>query len=181
MFDWITTVFLISQLLVWIAIITDFLSFQYKDRKKVLILLTISATLVAIHYLLLWKLAAFNLVVLWVLSFIISIFTHNKKILSIFFLMYIIAFWINYNEVNDIVIFLWLFIILISKFQKNDKNLRLIMMSWTCFVILYNILIFTPLWVVLESLFLGSNIIWFYKHYIKKKKQEEIIIFEKME
>jgi len=34
MFDWYTKVFLLSQLLVWIAIITDFLSFQFKDRKK---------------------------------------------------------------------------------------------------------------------------------------------------
>lgn len=169
MFEWLINAFIISQVLVWIAIITDFLSFQYKERKKILILLTVSALLVAVHYLLLDKTTAFFLVLLWVLSFITSIFTHNKKILSLFLVLYLIAFLINFKELYDIIIFIWLFIILISKFQKDDKYLRIIMMIWTTFVILYNIIIFTPLWVVLESLFLWSNLIWYYRHYLKKK------------
>lgn len=161
--------FLISQILVGIAIIFDFVSFQMKDRKKILIFLTVSSILVAIHYFLLGKDTAFYLVLLWVCSFIFSIFSHDKRLLFIFLFLYIFTFFIAYKELYDIIIFISLSLILISKFQKNDKYLRIIMMVWTSCVILYNFVIFSPIWVVLEVTFLCSNLIWYYKHYIRKR------------
>ena len=76
--------FIISQILVWIAIFTDFLWFQFKERKRVLLVLTISVLLIALHYLFLNELNAFYLMMISMLSFLVSSFTYNKKIMMIF-------------------------------------------------------------------------------------------------
>lgn len=171
MLDFITqNSFIISQILVWIAIFTDFLSFQFKDRKKVLWILTISSLLIAIHYALLWEVNAFYLMVISMLSFLVSSFTHNKMIMVWFLLLYIFPLALNYTSAIDFVLFIALYVMLIAKFMKNDKFVRLYIMLATLFTISFNVLVFTPVWVLLEILFLWSNIIWYYKHYIKKEK-----------
>ena len=164
------TAFIVSQILVWIAIVTDFVSFQFKDRKKVLIWLTISSTLITIHYLLLGQINAFFLLTISTFSFLVSAFTHDKRVMYLFFLFYLLPVVLNYQEASDLFIFVWLYIILFAKFQKNDKYIRLWIMLWITFVIAYNIVIFTPMWVLLEVLFLGSNVIWFYKHYLRGER-----------
>lgn len=164
-----SVLFWISQFLIFIAIITDFLSFQVKERKNVLLLLTISAFLITIHYFLLWKINAWILLTISTLSFLVSSFSHNKKWMWLFFVLYPIPIIFNYTEIWDLILFFALYIVLIAKFQKDDKTVRLGIMLATLFSITYNIIIFTPMWVVLEILFLGSNIVWYWKHYIKKK------------
>ena len=171
MYDIITqNSFIISQILVWIAIFTDFLSFQFKERKKVLLILTISAFLITIHYGLLWEINAFYLMLISTISFLVSSFTHNEKIMILFFILYIFPIALNYTSSIDIILFVGLYIMLVAKFMKNDKYLRISVMWATCCLILFNILVFTPGGVILEILFLWSNILGYYKHYIKKDK-----------
>ncbi len=171
MFEYLSqfsTFFIISQILVFIAIITDFISFQVKDRKKVLLWLTLSCILVTIHYFLLWKINAWFLLVISTLSFLVSLFSYNKKWISVFFVLYLIPILFNYKEISDILLFIAVYIMLIAKFQKDDKKIRIWIMIGCLFTITYNIIIFTPMWVLLECIFLWSNIIWYWKHYIKK-------------
>lgn len=171
MLDFITqNWFIISQILVWIAIFTDFLSFQFKERKNVLGILTLSSFLIALHYWLLWEMNAFYLMLISTISFLVSSFTHNKKIMILFFILYLIPIVINYTWLVDIVLFISLYIMLFAKFMKDDKFVRLFIMLATLFTITFNILVFTPVWVLLEVLFLGSNMLGYYKHYIKKDK-----------
>lgn len=166
---WLVLPFLISQILVGIAIITDFISFQFKDRKYVLWVLTISALLIASHYLLLWKYNAAILVSLWACSFLISSFSHNKKWLYFFAIIYAIPLIFNYKEIYDLVVWAALYVMLVWKFQENDKAVRVYIMIWATLAITYNVLIFTPVGVLLECIFLGSNLLGYWKHYIKKK------------
>ncbi|MBS9784111.1 YgjV family protein [Candidatus Gracilibacteria bacterium] len=171
MFEYLSqfsTFFIISQILVFIAIITDFISFQVKDRKKVLLWLTLSCILVTIHYFLLGKINAGFLLVISTLSFLVSLFSYNKKWISVFFVLYLIPILFNYKEISDILLFIAVYIMLIAKFQKDDKKIRIGIMIGCLFTITYNIIIFTPMGVLLECIFLGSNIIGYWKHYIKK-------------
>lgn len=160
--------FLISQILVGIAIITDAMSFQFKNRKVVLLLLTTSALLITIHYLFLWEINAFYMMALSTMSFLISSFTHNKKIMWVFFILYLFPILLNYSSPYDIILFIGLYIALIAKFMKKDKVLRVLFMIATLFSITFNLLIFTPTGVLLEVLFLTTNLVWYYRHYLKK-------------
>jgi hypothetical protein len=163
--------FLISQILVWIAIFTDFLSFQFKDRKKVLLILTVSSLLIALHYLLLWEINAFYLVLISMVSFLVSAYTYDKKIMLWFFILYLVPIVLNYSNLIDIILFIAMYIMLFAKFIKDDKYIRIYIMLATCFGLLFNILIWTPVWILLQILFLWSNIIWYYKHYLRNNKE----------
>jgi hypothetical protein len=162
--------FIISQILVWIAIFTDFLWFQFKERKKVLLVLTLSVLLIALHYLFLNELNAFYLMMISMVSFLVSSFTYNKKIMMLFFVLYLFPIILNYTSWLDVILFIARYLMLIAIFLKNDKHLRILFMWATCFTIIFNILVFTPVWVLLEVIFLGSNILGYFKHYIKKDK-----------
>ncbi|MFP4402470.1 MAG: YgjV family protein [Candidatus Nanoarchaeia archaeon] len=54
---------------------------------------------------------------------------------------------------------------MIAKFFENDKYIRILIMIGTILVIIYNSLVFSPVGVLLEILFLISNLIGYYKHY----------------
>ena len=163
-----TLTFIFSQIFVFFAILSDILSFQYKQRKKVLFFIALSSLLIGIHYFLLGEINAGILLMFSFLSSVISIFTSNKKYLYIFFILYLIPITLNYSTPTDLLIFVGIYLGLISKFQSKDEHLRIIMMIASLFVISFDIIIFSPLAIILDSIFLISNIVGYYRFYIKK-------------
>ena len=160
--------FILSQLLVLCAIVTDYISFQYKERKKILLILSISSLLIAIHYLLLNQVNAFIFEILILCAFLVSAYTTSRQVLALFLLVFLFPLIFNYSGYQDILIFIGVYISLIAKFQKNDKLIRILTMLGTLFIVVYNIIIFTPMGVLLELMYLMSNISGYYKFYIKK-------------
>jgi len=163
--------FLLSQILVTIAIIFDFLSFQYKARKKTYLCLIISASLICAHYFLLGNVAAGTLVALTVLRFIVCYYTTDKRFLLLFMGLNVISIFFTYQSAIDLIIFTGSMIFMIGNFQKNNKLMRILMVIGTSLVLSYNIIIASPMAVVLEGLFLISNFIGYYRHYIRKGKK----------
>ena len=172
MLFWLTLPFLFSQIFAGIAIISDFISFQCKDRKKIITFFIISAVLVFLHYLLLERYVAAIVIWIWIIRFFVSYYSTKKYRIYIFISLFAFTTIVFFKDIYDIFIFLWISLITIWVFQKNDKLLRIFMMFWTSMIILYNLLILSPVWVLLEWLFLWSNFIWYYRHYIKKKKKD---------
>lgn len=80
----LTMFFIISQILMLVAMGFDFLSLQYKQREKTFLCLIVSASLISAHYFLLDKTAAGVIVFISVLRFITCYFTTNKKYLYIY-------------------------------------------------------------------------------------------------
>jgi hypothetical protein len=90
-------------------------------------------------------------------------------LMYLFGVIYAIPLIFNYTEVLDLLVWAVMYIMLIWKFQENDKTVRLFIMVWAVLAITYNVLIFTPVWILLESIFLSSNVLWYWKHYIQKR------------
>jgi hypothetical protein len=168
--------FIISQIAVSVAMIFDFLSLQFKERKKTFLCLIISATLISFHYFLLNKTAAGVIVFFSILRFITCYFTTNKKFLVLFLILNTLSLFFTYNEVYDLIIYLALVIIIIGNFQENNKTMRKVMMLGTALAVLYNTIILSPMGAVVESSFLISNIIGYYRHFIKNKKKDDFIV-----
>jgi hypothetical protein len=160
--------YLLSQILVAIAIIFDFLSFQYKARKHTYLCLVISASLVCVHYFLLGNVAAGTLCAVAVLRFTACYYTTDKRLLLIFMGLNVISILSTYQSAIDLIIFTGSMIGMIGNFQKNNKIMRILMMIGTSLVLSYNIIIVSPMAVVLEGLFLISNTIGYYRHYIRR-------------
>ena len=165
----LTTAFILSQIVIFIAMIFDFLSMQYKKREYTFLCLIISACLISAHYFLLNKIAAGVIIILSVLRFITCYFTTNKKYLFVFLLLNTISLFFTYKEIYDLIIYVGLVIFIIGNFQEDNRLMRKLMMVGTFILIIYNSIIFSPMGVIAESSFLISNFIGYYRHYIKKK------------
>ncbi len=168
----LSAAFIISQIAMFIAIGFDFLSLQFKERKKIYLTLVFSASLISAHYFLLGKITAGIIVFFSVFRFVTCIFTTNKKYLYIFLALNTLTLIFTYTEIYDVIIYLGLFIFIIGNFQKDEKLMRKLMMIGTSTIIIYNIIIFSPMGIIAESSFLISNIIGYYRHYIKKQTKK---------
>jgi len=166
----LTLPFIISQIAVFIAMGFDFLSLQFKKREYTFLCLIISASLISAHYFLLNRIAAGVIVFISVLRFITCYFTTNKKFLFIFIALNTISLFFTYRVISDLIIYTGLIIFIIGNFQKNNKLMRKLMMVGTSIIILYNLIIFSPMGAIAEGSFLISNFIGYYRHYVRRKK-----------
>jgi hypothetical protein len=163
----LTLPFIISQIAMFIAMGFDFLSLQYKKREHTFLCLIVSASLISAHYFLLNKTAAGVIVLISVLRFITCYFTTNKKYLFIFIALNTISLFFTYKDPSDLIIYVGLIIFIVGNFQEDNKLMRKLMMGGTSLVVLYNALIFSPMGVIAEGVFLISGFIGYYRHYVK--------------
>ena len=137
----LTLPFIISQILMLIAMGSDFLSLQYKKREYTFLCLIVSASLISTHYFLLHQTAAGVIVFISVLRFITCYFTTNKKYLFIFIGLNTISLFFTYKSPIDLIIYIGLIIFIIGNFQENNKLMRKFMMGGTSIIIIYNAII----------------------------------------
>ena len=156
---WLTYAFFASQVLAWIAIIADIFSFQFKERKKIIVFFMIAATCIAAHYFLLERYAATAVVTLGIIRFFVAYHSTWVYWKYIFIALFAVMTYVFFKDWYDIFIFLAMSITTIGVFQKDDRPLRLLMMGGTSTTIIYNFLVFSPIGILLESIFLVSNII----------------------
>ncbi|NQY25374.1 MAG: YgjV family protein [Campylobacteraceae bacterium] len=164
------TDFLLSQIFVGIAICFDITSFQFKDRRKIIMCFFFASIFIGLHFLLLEQYTAASLAVVAALRFVSSIFTSSKKLMSVFLIACAVVTFFTYAGILSIFSYLGASINTIASFCKKDEHLRLIMMIGTLFWIVNNYFANSPAAVFMESLFLCSNIIGYYRHYIKPKR-----------
>lgn len=163
--------FILSQVAMFIAMGFDFLSLQYKKREYTFLCLIVSASLISAHYFLLNKTAAGVIVSISVLRFITCYFTTNKKYLFIFIALNTISLFFTYKDPTDLIIYVGLIIFIIGNFQEDNRLMRKLMMGGTSLIVIYNAVIFSPMGVIAESVFLISGFIGYYRYYMKKNKK----------
>jgi hypothetical protein len=167
----LTTSFLISQVLIFGAMLSDFLSFQFKERKKTMLCLVVSSCFIASHYLLLDQLSSGVLVCFSVIRFIVAYFSTNKKRLLVFIGLNTVALFLTYNAPLDLLFYVGLTVFIIGNFQANNRLMRQLMMCGTAIIVVYNMLIPSPMGALNEAIFLTSNLIGYWRFYIKKQKK----------
>ncbi len=168
MLFWLTLPFLFSQIFAGIATISNLLSFQFKDRKHIILFFILSVSCIAIHYILLWRIAAAVVLSISIVRFFVAYKSTWKYWIPIFILFFTIITLIWFKDYYDFILLLASSFITIAAFQKNDLHLRLFMMVGTTIFIVYNTLIWSPIWVLLEFIFFLSNLIGYYRYYLKK-------------
>lgn len=165
---WLALPFLISQLLAGIAIIADICSFQFKERKKIILFFIIAASCIALHYFLLERYVAAGIICIGIVRFFVAYHSTWKYWKYIFIGLFSAVTIVFYKDYYDFLILLAMSLSTIASFRSDDHSLRLFMMGGTITTICYNFLIFSPVGVLLETIFLVSNVIGYYRYYIKK-------------
>lgn len=159
--------YLLSQILIAIAILFDLASFQFKDRRKILCCLCVAGVLISIHFFLLQQYTAFLLMALAVMRYCSSIFTTSKFAMITFIGCSIIATAYTYMGVISIISLVASSLQTVAAFCHEDKKLRQLMIVGTSIWLLHNYLVGSPTAVIMEILFLSSNLLGYYRFYIK--------------
>ena len=162
------SVFFISQVLVWIAILFDLMSFQFKERKKIVACLFAAGVLISSHFILLEQWTAASLMVIATTRYLISIFSTSPKLKWLFCGSSIVATTVTFSGLVSIISCLGSLFQTVAAFNKEDKRLRELMIVGTSFWLLHNYLIGSPTAVLMEVLFISSNLIGYYRYYVKK-------------
>lgn len=163
------TPFILSQILIGISFLFDLASFQFKTRKYTLICFVAAASLISTHYFLLGQNTAGCIIALSATRFLVSIFSTDVRLKYLFLLLVTIAGVLTYSHVTDLLAISAGYLATFAVFQPNERLLRQLMMISTVCIITLNIFIFTPVGIVTESFFLGSNLVAYWRFYIKKK------------
>jgi len=163
------SLFFISQVLVAIAILFDLMSFQFKERQKIVACLFCAGTLISSHFILLEHWTAASLMAIATVRYLVSIFSTSPKLKYLFWSASLIATVLTYSGLISILSFLASSIQTVAAFNKDDKRLRELMVVGTSFWLLHNYLIGSPTAVIMEVLFISSNLIGYYRYYYKKE------------
>lgn len=163
--------FVLSQILISIAICSDILSFQFKKRPHIIGCLLVSCILISSHFLLLGHLTAACLGVIAALRFTVSLFSTSKVWLTFFIIVTVITSAYTYNGFLSILGCSGALFGTIASFCKDDRLLRKLMSICTSLWIVHNYLAGSPGAVVMELLFLSSNVVGYFRYYIRPKKQ----------
>jgi hypothetical protein len=163
--------FVISQILVAIAICFDLLSFQLKKRTHIVLCLSIAGVFISSHFILLEKWTAAVLMIIAVTRYITSYFTTSKRIMAIFVLASILSAFFTFQGSLSVLSCLGSIFQTIGAFSNDDKKLRQLMIIGTLFWLCHNYFASSPVAVLMEILFLSSNFIGYYRFYLKGQKR----------
>lgn len=164
----IVSPFVISQTLVAVAICFDLLSFQFKERGRIIACLVISCTLISIHFAILGHWTATGLGLLATLRFLSSLVTTSKKVMVVFMAASAAITIFTFNGLLSILSGSGSLFGTAGTFCRDDRRLRQLMLIGTSLWLIHNILAGTPMAVLMEVLFITSNLVGYYRFYLKR-------------
>lgn len=167
----IISAFALSQILIGIAFLFDLASFQFKERKLTLVCFGCAAALISVHFFLLGAVTAGAVVAVSVLRFTTAFFTTDRRVMYFFALLVLLLGFYTYDGFEDILITIALLFSTFASFVPSERHLRHFMMMGTSFTIVHNILIFSPAAIALEVFFLGSNLVSYWRFFLRPVKR----------
>ncbi|GAD76104.1 hypothetical protein VAZ01S_036_00480 [Vibrio azureus NBRC 104587] len=166
------TPFILSQVLVSVAILFDFASFQFKDRQKIVTCLFFSAALISSHFMLLEQWTAAALMSVASVRYLVSAFSTSPKLKYTFCTVSIVTSIVTFSGLVSVVSCLGTLFQTVAAFNKDDRLLRQLMIVGTSLWLLNNYLVGSPVAVIMEALFIASNLVGYYRYYGKNYQRK---------
>jgi hypothetical protein len=161
--------FLLSQLLVSVTLIIECGAMQLKNKNYILAALSVSCFFNGFHYLLLEQPTAGYIFLFSSIRFLISIKWKFQWISAASLCVSLAITVSTYIGILSIIGFLGTVFITIGSFSKNDRFLRLLMITGGSVWLLHNLLLWTPVGILVEVIFVGSSCIGYYRYYVAHK------------
>ncbi|TWX72912.1 YgjV family protein [Colwellia sp. C1TZA3] len=161
--------FLLSQLLVSVTLIIECWAMQLKNKNTLLAALSVSCFFNGFHYLLLNQPTAGYIFLFSSLRFLISI-KFKFQWLAIASLSVSLLITVStYSGLLSIIGFVATIFITVGSFSHNDKFLRSMMITGGSLWFVHNLILWTPVGILVETIFVGSSCVGYYRYYIAKK------------
>jgi len=166
--------FALSQVLATVAIGFDLLSFQCRERRRIIVCLAISCLFIATHFALLGHGTATGLALLAAVRLVASYLTTSKRVMLVFLVATLVVTGLTFHGILSLCSGMGSIFGTIGSFCRSDRTLRLVMIGATSLWLVHNCLAGTPMAVLMEALFLGSNILGFYRFYLRRAGRAEL-------
>ena len=160
--------FVLSQILAGAAFCSDLLSFQLKERRSILICLCVSSILLSLHFFILGRATAGAVVALSALRFAASYFTTAQSVMYAFMAAAGAALLLTFSGTLSLLACTASLVQTYASFRPGDRRLRQVMMGGTSLWIVHNALAWTPAAALIEVFFLLSNLIGYYRFYLRR-------------
>lgn len=157
--------FVLSQILAGVAICFDLLSFQFKERRRIIACLIVACLLLAIHFALLERWTASGLGLLATVRFVAGYQTTSRRVMVLFCVATVLVASITFQGPLSLLGGLGSLFGTVATFCSDDRRMRQLLLVGTSLWLTHNILAATPAGVLLESLFIGSNLVGYYRFY----------------
>lgn len=136
-------------------------------------MLLVSCLLIGVHFLLLEQWTASALAVVAALRFLVSLKTTSKRTMAGFMMLAVIITVITYAGPLSLLTCCGSLFGTAACFSTQDKRLRQLMLIGTSLWLTNNILVGSPMAVLMESLFICSNLLGYYRFYIRPSQSVE--------
>ncbi|MDR9827379.1 YgjV family protein [Vibrio sp. FNV 38] len=160
--------FIASQILVGLAALFDIASFQFKSRKTLLSLLCISALLIGSHFVLLEEWTAACLLAVGAARYFTGIFTENRGVRWGFYIVTLLGTLFTFSGITSILSCIGSLLHTSASFNRNDKFMRVVMVIGTVVWVVHDVIVGSPVAVLLDVLFIISSYIGYYRIYGNK-------------
>jgi len=156
--------FLISQLLAAATLLVGMAAFQLRDRKQILRGWCMAASFAAAHFFILGSNEAGILVVVTAIRFLVSSFTTDKRLMYVFMALAIGGFAMSYAHAVSFLALAATLIGTYGSFYGTARAVRLAMMSAEVLWVIHNVIVWSPVAVLMEVLFFASNLTGMLRH-----------------
>jgi len=159
------TPFLLSQILAGVAFGLGLLSSQFRQRRSILLCLVLGTAFNASHFLLLQQPGPAALIALIGTRYLTSLCTTRRWVMYLFLVLSAASFATTYQSPVSLLALLAVCCGTWGTFHPDDRVLRrFIILGNTCWL-LHNLLVWTPVGVLMEASFLGSNLFGYWRFY----------------
>jgi hypothetical protein len=159
----LTIAFILSQLLAATAFSAGIYAFLQHNRGKMLRIWCVSALLNASHFAVLGQYEAAFFVGLTAIRFFTAAISPRQVWMYVFLALSTLLIAISYQTVLNLMPYLAAVVGTIASFQQNVLVVRLLMAIGASTWVLHNVLIGSPVAVVMELAFLSSNLLGYLK------------------
>ena len=159
------TPFVWSQLLAAVGAVFGIVSFQLRERRSVLLCLTALSCFNASHFLVLGRTTPAILLLLTVTQFITALVSRLRAFVGLYLAAAAVAIGLSYNGLPSWLAFGAFTCGTIGSFQHSDRVLRQCFCAGNLFWIVHNFLVGSPVAILIETAFLTSNLVGYWRLY----------------
>ncbi len=158
------TPFVLSQILAALTLVTGMTAFQFKQRKHILLGWCVAASLAAAHFFVLGRNEAGMLIAVTAFRFLVSSFTTDARLMYLFLAMSVAGFALTYSSPVSFLALTATIIGTYGSFHGSEKAVRYTMMATEVLWAVHNLIVWSPVAVLMEVLFFSSNLVGLLRH-----------------
>lgn len=164
------TFFMLSQLIAAISFCSDLIAFYLPKRVYVLRTLALSTFLLSVHFLLLGQHSSAAMMFLACIRFLVATRSTDKRLVYFFLLAALASCALTWQGTTDLLPLGGSLMLTWAAFQTNDIRMRLFTMGGSLFWITNNIVVQSPVAILMESTFFLSTLVSMMRIQRREKK-----------